>query len=248
MNHSYPYCLSQQRSSWISDDTHTLIAGFQATSFDDLSALKTARKQIKKCARKDKKNFIRQHLESDFHGSSAQQWEHIRSIRSDFKPNAAALYNTEGKLVSKSQRAKTFADYLADKIWYSELDSPVPVSDPSPASLSMDAPFTMHELTLALRQIKSAKSLGPNGLVGEINKHAPYILRMYLLDHFNLCFAQSQVPESWLFSEVVMIVKNYSRDTRSLVNYRPVSLTNVSYQNFCLYDSISSRLSARFSH
>ena len=90
----------------------------------------------------------------------------------------------------------------------------------------------MHELNLALRRIKSAKSPGPNCLVGEIYKHAPYILRMYLLNHFNLCFSQSQVPESWLFSEVVVIVKNYTKDTRSLSNYRPISLTNVSYKIF----------------
>ena len=88
--------------------------------------------------------------------------------------------------------------------------------------------------------IDSAKLPGPNGLVGEIYKHAPYILRMYLLDHFNVCFAQSPVPESWLFSEVVMIVKNYSKDTTSLANYRPISLTNVSYKIFA--SMIQSRL------
>ena len=104
--------------------------------------------------------------------------EHIRSIRSDFKPKAAVLCNMEGKLVSKSQRAKTFAGYLADKIWCWEVTSPVPVSDPSPASLLMDAPFTTHELNLAVREIKSAKLPSPNGLAGEIYKYAPYVLRL----------------------------------------------------------------------
>ena len=184
---------------------------------EDISSLKAARKQIKRWARKDQKTFISNNLESDFHGSSAQQWEHLRSIRSDFKPGAAALYNTEGKLVSKTQRAKTFADYLADKVWFSHLDPPVLVTDPSPAPLTMDAPFTMHELNLAVRKIKSAKSPGPYGLVGEVYRRAPYILRMYMLEHFNLCFSQAHVPASWLCSEVVMIVKNYTKDTRSIV-------------------------------
>ena len=105
----------------------------------------------------------------------------------------------------------------------------------------------MHELNLALRKIKSAKSPGPNGLVGEIYKHAPYILRMYLLDHFNLCFSQAEVPASWLFSEVVMIVKNYSKDTRSLSNYRPISLTNVAYKIFAsmLQSRLASSLDSR---
>ena len=76
----------------------------------------------------------------------------------------------------------------------------------------MNSPFTMHELNLAMRKIKSAKAPGPNGLVGELFKHAPYILRMYLLEHYNHCFGTKQVPSSWLFSEVVMIVKNYQED------------------------------------
>ena len=127
-------------------------------------------------------------------------------------------------------------------MWSSHVDPPVPVPDPSPVVLGMDAPFTMHELNLALRKIKSAKSPGPNGLVGETYKHAPYILRMYLLDHFNLCFSQAEVPASWLFSEVVMIVKNYSKDARSLANYRPISLTNVAYKIFA--SMLQSRLAS----
>ena len=129
--------------------------------------LERARKTIKKAARKDKKIFISRHLESDFHGTNVQQWDHARSIRASFKPRAAALYNPEGKLVSKTARAVTFAAYLADKVWYSETDSPVPVTAPSPSVLDMNSPFTVHELNLALRKIKSAKAPGPNGLVGE---------------------------------------------------------------------------------
>ena len=99
----------------------------------------------------------------------------------------------------------------------------------------------MHELNLALRKIKSAKAPGPNALVGELYKHAPYILRMYLLDHYNHCSETKQVPSSWLFSEVVMIVKNYQKDTRSLCNYRPISLINISYNFFRFNVAIHTR-------
>ena len=95
---------------------------------------------------------------------------------------------------------------------------------------------------IALRKIKSAKAPGPNGLVGELYKHAPYILRMYLLDHYNHCFSSKQVPSSWLFSEVVMTVKNYQKDIRTHSNYRPISLTNISYKIF------ASMLQSRLSH
>ena len=37
---------------------------------------------------------------------------------------------------------------------------------------------------------------------------------------------------SWLLSEVVMIMKNTQKDSRLLSNYRPISLTNISYKIF----------------
>ena len=67
---------------------------------------------------------------------------------------------------------------------------------------------------------------------GEIYKHAPFILKLYLLDHYNQCYDTCSIPDSWLFSEVVMLVKNHQKDIRSLSNYRPISLTNVSSKIF----------------
>ena len=237
-----PHLPLAAKKPWISEETLYLISAYQSKQYIDMEELKRDRKTIKKSARKDKKAFISRHLESDFHGTNVQQWDHARSIRSSFKPRASALYNQEGKLVSKTARADTFADYLAEKVWCSEIDSSVPVTAAAPVIPDMDSPFTMHELNLALRRIKSVKAPGPDGLVGEVYKHAPYILRMYLLDHYNLCFSTKQVPPSWLFSEVVMIIKNYQKDTRSLSNYRPISLTNISYKIF------ASMLQSRLSH
>ena len=114
------------KKPWISEDALQLIADLQSQQFTDNNDIKQARKRIKKAARKNKNVFISRNLENNFHGTSVQQWDHARSIRSPFKPKVAALYNTEGKLVSKTARAVTVADYFADKVWYSETDSPVP--------------------------------------------------------------------------------------------------------------------------
>ena len=50
----------------------------------------------------------------------------------DFKPRATGVYDAQGKLVSSSQRAKTFADYLANTVWHSAADPTVPVHNPYP--------------------------------------------------------------------------------------------------------------------
>ena len=197
-----------------------------------MKALKASRNVIKKSARRDKKLFIAQNLQEDFMDSTVQQWTHARQIRADFRPKTAGLYNLQDKLVSSSQRATTFADYLSKSLWHSDSDSPVPVLSPFPPSTEVDSPFTMHDLDTALRRLKPNKASGPNEVPGEIYKHSPFILKMYLLAHYNQCFQEARVPPSWLFSEVVMIIKNNQKDSRLLSNYRPISLTNISYKIF----------------
>ena len=85
---------------------------------------------------------------------------------------------------------------------------------------------------MVLRRLKPRKAPGPNDIPGDIYKHAPYVLKLYLLSHYNQCHAEAKVPSSWLFSEVVMILKNTQKDSRLLSNYRPISLTNISYKIF----------------
>ena len=78
-----------------------------------MKARKASRNAIKKSARRDKKLFIAQNLQEDFMGSTVQQWTRARQIRAEFRPKTAGLYNIQDKLVSSSQRATAFADYLS---------------------------------------------------------------------------------------------------------------------------------------
>ena len=155
--HLIPELPLAAKKPWLSERTLRLISRFQNTTFTDCAPLKAARKAIKQSARNDKKLFIAQNLVNDFQGSSVHQWDHTRQIRSKFKPRAAGLYDTHGKLVSSSQRAKTFADYLADKVWHSAADPSVPVNNPYPPVPEIDTPFTMHDLDMALRRLKPRK-------------------------------------------------------------------------------------------
>ena len=127
----------------------------------------------------------------------------------------------------------------------------IQVQSPFPIATEVDTPFTMYDLDMALRRLKSNKASGPNEVQGEIYKHAPFVLKLYLLAHYNQCYQEAKVPPSWLFSEVVMIIKSTQKDSRLLSNYRPISLTNISYKIFAsmiqhkLERSLDSRLRDR---
>ena len=84
----------------------------------------------------------------------------------------------------------------------------IQVQSPFPIATEVDTPFTMYDLDMALRRLKSNKASGPNEVPGEIYKHAPFVLKLYLLAHYNQCYQEAKVPPSWLFSEVVMIIKS----------------------------------------
>ena len=112
-------------------------------------------------------------------------------------------------LQAKQSRATTFADYLSTEVWKAPNDSEeIP---PSPQEeVNCSAPFTMAELNIVLRSLSKGKAPGPDGIPPDLLKGSPYILRLFLLDHFNHCLSTASIPDSWALSEVVMIVKKNS--------------------------------------
>ena len=220
------------KKPWISPSTLGLISHFQDCTDLTVPELKSLRKRIKKSAsRNKKKQFIAQHLQDDFHGSSIHQWRTARSIRKPFTPLSVNLFNIHGKLTSKDLCATTFAEYLSEKVWKAPDPQPDLPDNPSPV-VDCSAPFTMAELNIVLRALSTGRAPGPDSIPADMIKGSPYILKLFLLDHFNHCLSTSTVPDSWALSEVVMLVKKIQHDTRDLSNYRPISLTNSMYKIF----------------
>ena len=219
------------KKPWITSATLDLISQFQDCTDLTVPEVKSLRKRIKKSASRDKKSFIAQHLQDDFHGSSIYQWRTARSIRKPFTPRSVNLYNIHGKLTSKDQRATTFAEYLSEKVWKAPTFLPDISETPSP-TVDCSAPFTMSELNIVLRSLSTGRAPGPDSIPADMLKGSQYILKLFLLDHFNHCLSTSMVPDSWALSEVVMLVKKIQQDTPDLSNYRPISLTNTMYKIF----------------
>ena len=208
--HLVPSLLVSAKKPWISETTLSLISTFQSVSDLTTPEFKAIRKRIKKSASKDKKQFIAAHLQQDFYASSIQQWRTARHIRKPFVPRSVNLFDIHGKLSARHQRDSVLAEYLSEKLWNAPSEQSAIPSSPSPV-VNCDSPFTMAELNIVLRSLSKGRALGPDTITADMLKGSPYILKLFLLDHFNHCLATSTTPDSWALSEVVMLVKKSSR-------------------------------------
>ena len=87
-------------------------------------------------------------------------------------------------------------------------------------------PFTMNELSTAIKKIKSGKSPGIDGIAGEILTHAGKGILDSLLLVFNYILCTNNIPDEWLEVLVVLIYKNKG-SRKELVNFRGIFLTVV---------------------
>lgn len=95
----------------------------------------------------------------------------------------------------------------------------------------MKKPFTAPELSLALKQMKTCKSSGPNGLPTQYNKSFSSILTPHYLHTFNSLSQHSSQPSQLLKAHITVIHKK-GKDETLVQNYGSVSLLNVDMKNF----------------
>lgn len=86
---------------------------------------------------------------------------------------------------------------------------------------------TAEELYLCVKGMKRGKSPGHDGLSVEHFMYAPESLFIRVSELFNACVDHGFLPDSFLRTIVVPIVKNRTGDVSSLTNYRPISLATI---------------------
>ena len=188
--------------------------------------VKHARKNIKSSARRDKNVCAQTKLAQDYE-SAPSQWNTVRKLCSDFKPRAPGLKDSEGKLRPKQRRAELFRQYLSERVWRQAVPSICSQSPIYPEIPDIFRPCTEDELLTSLQRLATGKAPGPDGIPAELAKRMPCVVRVFVLSHFNKCLSAGTVPDSWLLSEVVMLIKDARKDSLSMDNYRPISLTDV---------------------
>ena len=98
-----------------------------------------------------------------------------------------------------------------------------------------DRPITREEVLLAIQRLKNGKAAGPDGIIGELLKHAGHLAVDFLVKFFNVLFDRGIYPDSWTESIIVPLFKKGNQNEPN--NYKGISLCDISSK---LYSSIIS--------
>ena len=85
--------------------------------------------------------------------------------------------------------------------------------------------FSAQELENQIRQMKTRKAPGPDGICGEHLQHLGPIARARLLDLINRSWLRAEVPTAWRRARIIPILKS-GKDPKLTGSYRPISLTS----------------------
>jgi len=86
--------------------------------------------------------------------------------------------------------------------------------------------ITCENMCSAIKQLKSRKSTGPDGITAEAIKHGGSLLAVHLTLLFNMCLCHSYIPTDLTQTTLVPLLKNKSGDVTDINNYRAIALSS----------------------
>ena len=236
----------RQNREYISEQTWQLILDREAArSRGDAAKEQTLNREIKKGARKDKKSWRLEKLET--WSDSRTNWKHIKAEKAEFKPNFYGMKDLDGNRVPMNKKAEALAEYLHQKQWGPKpSEKKIPLSNrPKVIDESLGistSDITEEEVDAAQARLKNNKAPGPDGVVAE--------LYAWLKDDGKKCL-HAAPQENWRrkkigeYENAANIASLYKKgDHENPENYRPISLLNVTYKlmAYIVHQRISEKL------
>ena len=128
-----------------------------------------------------------------------------------------------GRHVVEQPHPNDFADML-ENIFAGNFDKPMD------RPMLTEAPWSMNELTAAIRRAKNKRTGDDLGLVAELLKYAPEGYLETLLDVFPHALSTGQIPTSWQTTVFKMLPK--SRCAKFASDFRPIASLRLLYKIF----------------
>ena len=178
--------------------------------------------KLLECSRKYKKTmnfFINKRKQKNatrlrsMHSTSPKDyWRYLNSLnkkQADKKPPLQDFYDYFKK-INSSPNSENFD---SERMGYNENDN----------NDILNIPITENEINLAIRNLKSGKSAGLDGIVNEYIKTTAHFTMPLYTKLFNIIFETGILPDSWLEGRIIPIFKNKG-DHSNPENYRPITI------------------------
>jgi exonuclease III len=162
-------------------------------------------------------------------------WQRINRFRNKPESNSIAtlIYNNM-KCSEDDDKCNAFADHLQktfstdpdnnfnneQKLEIDQFIQNTPLAAPTAREH-----FSMAELNKTIDTLNNKISSDKQGLCNRMLKHLPESFKRIILDLFNRCLVEGDLPASWKLSQVSMIKKK-ADDFSSVKSYRPISITS----------------------
>ena len=79
-----------------------------------------------------------------------------------------------------------------------------------------DRPVTREEVLLAIQRLKNGKAAGPDGIIGELLKHAGHLPVDFLVAFLHALFDRGIYPDSWTESIILPLLKKGNQESKQL--------------------------------
>ena len=229
-----PVLLAQPRQPWITPQLAIEMEKVRQLRIRCSEYYAEAYKELKKTARRLKRNWTRERLMEDTNTNHTKVWKVARQLKKGFQARRSRL-KKDGRPVPWTKTHELFSDHLSNIQWgptevtQEELDllDNSPQLHPPPTTPPL--PFAHEELTAVLRLLRKNKAPGLDNLRAEAVILLDYLGEHVLLDFLNTCLSTKTVPEDWKQALVVNIYKGKGSESDP-ANYRPISLLNVLYK------------------
>lgn len=245
--------INYERASHITDRTWDLISlrnAFKARTLDyqegavaaELSAMN---RNIKKCARADKRNHLKQISEAaemaSRRGDIATVHRCVRSLTGAKGANPGGLRDGSGGIVMDEDRQMA--------IWRSHFQNGEQTAADSTTHLAISAGRgessgcpSLQEIESAIRKLKSGKAAGLDGIPAEIFKLDPEYFAHILHAELMQIWATGVVPDAWKEGIIIKLPKK--GDLSQCENWRGITILNTRMKVLAiiLHDRVFSKI------
>ena len=145
-------------------------------------------------------------------------WNTVKAFKNNISPSKLSNNNVE--IIENSK--KFIKDHCPPIVIFSSHNIPsFDLNDPpDPIATSLDEPFSLHELKIALKAMNSYSSPGLDQVDYLMLKNTPSSYQRILLECINHFFEKGQTHDSWKNFLITLIPKNSNN------KFRPISLAS----------------------